>query len=87
MEKKSLLKPPSPQSRYAIIQRVGHELLLHTFVLAVVGTFAVLGKGHLLTSDSAFSNQHIGETLLWQLRDKLTNPTSTSLPCPFSSFL
>lgn len=87
MEEKLFLKPPFPHSRHAITQRVGRELLLHTFVLMVVGTFAVLDKGHLLISDSAFSNQHNGETILWQLRDELANPTSISLPCPFSSFL
>lgn len=87
MEEKLLLKPPFPHSRHAITQRVGHELLLHTFVLVVAGTFAVLGKGHLLIGDSAFSNQHNGETILQQLRDELANPTSISLPCPFSSFL
>ena len=87
MEEKSFLKPPLPHSRHAVTQRVGRELLLHTFVLAVAGTFVVLGKGHLLISDSAFSNQHNGKTILRQLRDELANPTSISLPCPFSSIL
>lgn len=48
MEGKSLLQPPFLHSRHAVTQRAGHELLLHTFVLVVAGTFAVLGKGHLL---------------------------------------
>lgn len=59
----------------------------HTFVLVVAGTFTVLGKAHLFISDSAFSNQHNGETILQELRDELANPTSISFPCPFSSFL
>lgn len=87
MEEKSLLKPPFLHSRHAITQRVGYEFLLHTFVLMVAGTFAVLGKGHLLLGDSTFNNQHNGETILQQLRDELANPPSIFLPCPFSSFL
>lgn len=86
MEEKSLLKLPFPRSRHATTQRVERELLFHTFILAVAGTFAVLGKGHLLISDSVFSSQHNGKTILQQLRDELANPTSISLPCPFSSF-
>lgn len=85
-EEKSLLKPPSLQSRYGIIQGVGHEPLLHTLILAMVEIFVALGKAHLLTSNTALSNQHNGKTVLWQLRDKLTNPTTTSFSCPFSSF-
>lgn len=86
MEEKSLLQLPFPGSRHAITQRVERELLFHTFILAVAGTFAVLGKGHLLIGGSVFSSQHNGKTILQQLRDELANPTSISLPCPFSSF-
>lgn len=59
IEEKQILKPPFPLSMYA-----GCELLLLTFILAVAGTFVVLGKGCLLVRDSSFSNQHNGKTIL-----------------------